>query len=87
MKYEIKIKPSAEREIRDLPDSILRRVHARIESLADNPRPRGCVKLTQMEGYRVRVGNYRIVYTIDDATQIIEIIAVEHRRQVYRRRR
>lgn len=87
MKYEIRTKASAEKEIRDLPDSVLRRVHARIEMLADNPRPRGCVKLVQMEGYRVRVGNYRIVYTIDDATQVIEIITVEHRRQVYRRRR
>lgn len=87
MKYEIRTKASAEREIRDLPDSVLRRVHAKIESLAENPRPKGCVKLAQVEGYRVRVGNYRIVYTINDAVQYIEIITVDHRRQVYRRRR
>ena len=87
MKYEIRTKASAEKEIRDLPNPVLRRVHAKIESLADNPRPAGCVKLAQMEGYRVRVGNYRIVYTINDATRYIDIIAVDHRRQVYRRRR
>ena len=87
MKYEIGTKASAEKEIRDLPNPVFRSVHAKIESLADNPRPAGCAKRAHMEVYRVRFGNYRIVYTINDATRYIEIIAVDHRRQVYRRRR
>jgi mRNA interferase RelE/StbE len=83
--YQINIKPSAEREMRAVPANALRRVDAKIRGLADNPRPHGCVKLASLEGYRVRVGDYRIVYTVDDAARVVEIIAVDLRERVYRR--
>ncbi len=85
MNYQINIKPSAEREMRALPPHVLRRVDAKIRSLADDPRPHGCIKLAGMEGYRVRVGDYRIIYTVDDTAHVVEIIAVDLRERVYRR--
>lgn len=71
------------RNARFTPD-VLRRVDAKIRSLADDPRPHGCIKLAGMEGYRVRVGDYRIIYTVDDTAHVVEIIAVDLRERVYR---
>ncbi len=53
-------------------------------ALAENPRPTGCIKLTGMEAYRIRVGDYRIVYEITDRVLIVTVIDVGHRREVYR---
>ncbi len=61
-----------------------RRIAPRIDSLAQDPRPAGCEKLTGVDGYRIRVGDYRIVYLIDDATEIVTVAKVGHRREVYR---
>jgi mRNA interferase RelE/StbE len=52
--------------------------------LKENPRPVGCKKLTNQEGYRIRIGNYRILYTIEDENKIVMIYRVGHRRDVYR---
>jgi len=57
---------------------------ARYDLLADNPRPTGSVKLTGFEVYRLRIGNYRALYTVDDQTRTIEIISVGHRKEIYR---
>jgi len=53
-------------------------------SLADNPRPQGVVKLSGREGWRIRVGDYRVIYTIDDAHKEVVIYAIGHRREIYR---
>ena len=82
--YELKIKKEAEREFRSLPKPDLHRVIQKIQTLALNPRPMGCEKLKGEEGYRVRQGDYRIVYLIDDAAKVVRIIRVGHRREVYR---
>ena len=84
MPYRIEIKRSAVKEIRRLPDTVLRRVTGAIGSLAEDPRPEGCKKLSGSEKYRIRVGDYRIVYTIDDTVVTVYIIRVRHRRDVYR---
>lgn len=84
-RYRIEIKRSAAKEIRAIPRKKDRqRVVARIEALADDPRPPGCVKLSGWDAYRIRQGVYRIVYTVADDTLVIEVVKVGHRRDVYR---
>lgn len=83
--YSLRIKPSAASEIEDIAGKAdRRRVVERIERLASEPRPRGCVKLAREGFYRVRQGRYRIVYEIRDAELIVLVIRVGDRRDVCR---
>lgn len=84
MTYRVRIKPSAEKEIRALPDAIRRRVHQAITRLFNEPRPQGVIKLLAADGWRIRVGQYRIVYGIDDPLGEVTVFLVKHRRDVYR---
>jgi len=83
--YEVLIKPSAEKEMDRLPASVFRRAARVILALEADPRPVGCKKLHGVEEYSLRVGAYRILYTIDDSARQIEVVAVGHRRDIYRR--
>lgn len=82
--YRILIKPGAERELDSFPESIRRRVVARILGLAENPRPYGSRKLHGVEGYRLRVGDYRVLYTVADEASTVTVQSVAHRREAYR---
>jgi len=83
--YRIEIKRSAQKEIRALPRKKDRqRIIDRIAALADDPRPRDCRKLAEGEAYRIRQGDYRIIYTIEDDLLIVEVVKVAHRREAYR---
>ena len=84
--YSLVIKTSAERELRALPKEDLRRVLDRIRALAATPRPHGTEKLSGQERYRIRQGDYRIVYAIDDEARLVEIVKIGHRREVYRKK-
>lgn len=84
MSYALAIYPSAQRELGALPSEISRRVRAAIVELAQEPRPSGCRKLTGREGWRIRVGDYRILYDIDDNALIVTIVHIGHRRDIYR---
>jgi mRNA interferase RelE/StbE len=84
MPYTVSLKRSAEKELDRLPSSTHSRIIEHLLSLKDNPRPSGVKKLHGLEGYRIRVGDYRILYTIDDATKKIEVVSVAHRKDVYR---
>ncbi len=84
MRYEVRIVPSAEREMDKLPTLIYTRISSRILTLEDNPRPRGVKKLSGREEYRLRVGDYRLLYTIDEEGHTVTVFAVGHRREVYR---
>ena len=84
MKYEIRIVPSAEKEMDKLPAPIHTRISKRILSLEDSPRPRGAKRLSGREEYRLRVGDYRVLYTIDDKMCEVTVVAIRHRREVYR---
>ena len=84
MKYEIRILHSAEKEMDKLPTVVHSRISNRILSLENNPRPRGAKKLSGRDEYRLRVGNYRILYTVSDSESAVIIIAVGHRREIYR---
>lgn len=83
--YNLRIKRSAERELREIPKQDLRRIMTRIHGLAGDPRPPGCEKLSGQERYRVRQGAYRIVYSVDDESRSVEVVKIGHRREVYRR--
>ena len=83
--YSLVIKKSAERELRALPKADVRRITGRIRSLAPNPRPPGNEKLSGQERYRIRQGDYRIVYAVDDDRRSVEVVKIGHRREVYRK--
>lgn len=82
--YSVVIKRSAERELRKIPRQDLRRVVTRIQGLAREPRPPGYEKMSGEERYRVRQGDYRIVYAVDDEARTVEVVKIGHRREVYR---
>ncbi|HHU10933.1 MAG TPA: type II toxin-antitoxin system RelE/ParE family toxin [Intrasporangiaceae bacterium] len=87
MTYRVELAPAAVRQLRKLDQSARRRVQAAIELLAAEPRPPGAAKLTVGEGeWRVRTGVFRIIYEIDDDVLLVLVIAVGHRREIYRRR-
>ena len=85
--YRLSIKKSASKEIERIePRKVRRAVVERIETLASNPRPAGCEKLSAvLEKYRVRQGDWRIVYEIRDAELVVVVVKVGNRRDVYRR--
>ena len=85
MTYTVKIAPAAERHIKKLESSIQRRIIRRLEGLEANPRPPGVKKLSGTESlYRIRVGDYRIIYEIRDKDLVVLVAKVGHRGDVYR---
>lgn len=82
--YRILIKPSAVKELEFIPQEDRRRLVRRIEGLATNPRPPGCEKLSGEDKYRVRQGNYRVIYLVNDDSREVVVFKVGHRREVYR---
>jgi mRNA interferase RelE/StbE len=82
--YRLLIKPSAAKELEGLPMKDRRRVVARMQGLSDQPRPPGCEKLTGRDLFRIRQGNYRIPYEVQDQDLTITIFKIGHRRDVYR---
>ncbi|MBK1645889.1 type II toxin-antitoxin system mRNA interferase toxin, RelE/StbE family [Thiocapsa imhoffii] len=84
--YRIEWKQSARKELKRVERDALGRILAAVESLAANPRPPGCRKLVGTSGaYRIREGNYRVLYTIEEDRLIVEIIRVGHRSIVYKK--
>ena len=85
MNYTVRLKRSAEKELEDLPDNIHNRIVKRLLALEQNPRPRGTRKLRgRAEEYRLRIGDYRALYIVDDAAQEVEVIVIRRRREAYR---
>jgi len=83
-RYSLEIKQSAQKELDAVDDSVFRRIDRKILALADNPRPPGCKKLRgYKDQWRVRVGDWRVVYLIDDEAKLVTITRVAHRREVY----
>ena len=82
--YRVEIKPSARKELDRLPDKLIARIVGRLEALASNPRPRGCKKLKGgVHEWRIRVGDYRAVYAIDDKKLLVDVTRIRHRSEVY----
>lgn len=84
MPYLVKLKRSAEKELEHLPEKIHDRIVAALIALKNNPLPVGAKKLHGREGYRIRVGDYKILYVVDDSKQKIEVFSVAHRHEVYK---
>jgi mRNA interferase RelE/StbE len=83
-KYKITIKKSAVKELQDIPKKDLRRIVKIIKLLAGNPRPQGCQKLSGQNRIRIRQGDYRIIYFVNDKDRIVDIVKIGHRREIYR---
>ena len=82
--YSLLIKPSAVRELEELPAKDRHRIIARIQRLARQPRPPNGEKLAGEEKYRLRQGDYRILCSVDDAAKDVTVVKIGHRREVYR---
>ncbi len=82
--YKIGFRASAEKELRKLPSVELARLIERISGLAENPRPPGSHKLSGEKKYRLRQGDYRIIYSVDDDGKSVLIVKIGHRRDIYR---
>ena len=81
--YDIEFRPAALRELRKIDRSIQPRIQGVISFLAQDPRPPASRQLRGRDGYRLRVGDYRIIYTIDDGVLLIVVVTIGHRREVY----
>ena len=87
MTYRVEVAPAAVRQLRKLNPDARRRVQAAVELLADQPRPNAAKKLVAGDGeWRVRTGDYRIIYEIRDDVLLVLVVAVGHRRDIYQRR-
>ena len=82
--YDLRIKPSAAKELEALQTKDRRRIVSKIQNLADEPRPQGCEKLTGQDRFRLRQGKLRILFEVDDGQQIVTVVKIAHRRDVYR---
>lgn len=84
VRYELEFKRSVGKDVRSIPTSDLKKILQKIEALREDPRPPGSVKLTGEEHYRIRQGDYRIIYQIQNEKLVIVVIRIAHRREVYR---
>ena len=86
MSYTVFISKSVQKQIDNLPSDFVERVIEKIRNLEDEPRPDGDVKLKDFDNeYRIRIGNYRVRYEIDDENQFIQILQCKHRKDVYKK--
>lgn len=82
--YELVFRKSVAKDLRAFPARDVRRILERVRSLSGDPRPPGCEKLSGQERYRLRQGNYRIVYEIADRRLLVTVVKIGHRRDIYR---
>jgi mRNA interferase RelE/StbE len=82
--YRLFLLPRAQKELARLPTDSYERIRAAIRALAEEPRPPGCRKLSGREGWRIRIGDYRVLYEIEDTPKTVTVVQVGHRRDVYR---
>lgn len=83
-KYKITFKRSVAKDLRSIPKRDVKRILKRIDALAENPRGEGCIKLSGLDRYRIRLGLYRVVYEIIDDRLVITVVRVGHRSSVYK---
>lgn len=81
--YELLLLPPAQKDLDKLEAPVLARILKKIRALSEDARPPGCLKLTDEEGYRIRIGDYRILYRIDDELKRVYLYRVKHRKDAY----
>ena len=84
MDYRVEVIPSAQKDLDSLEKRFFEQIKDKINSLKSNPRPPNCLKLTAEEGYRIRCGDYRVLYRIDDKNKVIYIYRIKYRNESYR---
>jgi len=84
MNYNVTILRRAQKQLADLPSDIYPKVKSALREFSQDPRPVGCIKLRDREGWRIRVGDYRVIYAIDDSQKTVTILHIGHRRDIYR---
>ena len=84
MAYKVRIEKQASKALEKLESGIQKRVVVVIRSLADNPRPPGSKKMKNRDSWRIRIGNYRVIYGINDEKSLIAVVKIGHRSDVYR---
>ena len=83
LEYTVLILPSAQKQLNKLPNAIATRIEDKMMELQQDPRPPGCKKLKGRDAYRIRIGDYRVMYEINDGKLIVTVITIGHRREVY----
>jgi mRNA interferase RelE/StbE len=81
--YDVFVLPAAQKDLDKLEASAFERILKKVRTLSRDPRPPGCLKLTGEEGYRLRIGDHRVLYRIDDTSKRIYIYRIKHRKEVY----
>jgi mRNA interferase RelE/StbE len=86
VKYAVLLESQAEKDLLPIPKQVLKRIDAKLQTLSHVPRPKGATKLRgkESEGWRIRVGDYRILYQVDDTDKTIRVYRIRHRREAYR---
>lgn len=84
MKYEVKLNPAAQKQLKKLDKQQVKRILARIYALGTDPFPRGVQQLRGYKAYRIRVGSYRVLYEIHDKQLLVHVIRIGHRKDVYK---
>jgi mRNA interferase RelE/StbE len=83
--HKVFLEKRAEREIKKLPAEIFYRIIPQLKALSENPKPSGCRKITGSKNYwRIRIGDYRIIYEIDEGEKAVKVMRIRHRREVYK---
>lgn len=82
--YKVVFAKSAKKELEKLSKSLGLKILSKIDGLASNPRPIGCKKLEDSDNYRIRINDYRVIYSIYDKELVIDVIKIGHRKQIYR---
>ncbi|MDL9938665.1 type II toxin-antitoxin system RelE/ParE family toxin [Gordonia sp. ABSL1-1] len=83
--YHVEIEAKAVKALQKIARADQRRIVSAAQALSINPRPDGCKKLTAQDAYRIRIGNYRVIYVVEDAVRIVTVTRIGHRREVYDR--
>ena len=84
MNYNITVKKTVSKTLANLQNEDYQRIRDVIRGLAENPRPAGCLKLTGRDAWRVRIGNYRVIYEINDIEKQVIVVDLGHRKDIYR---
>jgi mRNA interferase RelE/StbE len=84
MGYDVRLAQEARKDFNGLPSVVMPRVAAALRELALEPRPAGCKKLVNLDAWRVRVGDYRLIYLIDDGAQAVTVVRIKPRASAYR---
>jgi mRNA interferase RelE/StbE len=82
--YEVIISNIAKRQLDKIDPNIVRKITSKMLQLENEPRPTGCIKLKDKNGYRIRIGDYRILYEIDDSGKVVSVYKIAHRKEAYR---